>query len=114
MSRYESSTPGQHRENAPIRVACAVVTVSDTRTLADDRSGAAIVDLLEGAVGAERQSEHSVHDRRAEIGTLPVLHEPDGPEDRPGNSERSGVLLYPVLLSKCASPVRRWALPTEP
>jgi molybdenum cofactor biosynthesis protein B len=30
-------------------VACAVVTVSDTRSLADDRSGAAIVELLEAA-----------------------------------------------------------------
>jgi molybdenum cofactor biosynthesis protein B len=30
-------------------VACAVVTVSDTRTLADDKSGATIVELLERA-----------------------------------------------------------------
>jgi molybdopterin adenylyltransferase len=49
MDRYDSPTPGEHRKNAPGSVACAVVTVSDTRTLADDRSGATIVELLEGA-----------------------------------------------------------------
>ncbi len=49
MARYDSPTPREHRENAPNSVACAVVTVSDTRTLADDRSGAAIVELLERA-----------------------------------------------------------------
>ena len=49
MSRYESPSAEEHREEAPPSVACAVVTVSDTRTLADDRSGAAIVELLEAA-----------------------------------------------------------------
>ena len=49
MNRYESSSAKEHREKAPRSVGCAVVTVSDTRTLADDRSGAAIVERLEGA-----------------------------------------------------------------
>ena len=49
MSRYDSLSAEQHRQQAPRRVACAVVTVSDSRTLADDRSGAAIVELLEAA-----------------------------------------------------------------
>ncbi|HEX6961292.1 MAG TPA: molybdenum cofactor biosynthesis protein B [Lacipirellula sp.] len=49
MDRHQSPTPGEHRQNAPQRVVCAVVTVSDTRTLADDKSGATIVELLEGA-----------------------------------------------------------------
>jgi molybdenum cofactor biosynthesis protein B len=49
MSRYDSPSARQHHEQSPDRVACAVVTVSDTRTLADDRSGAAIVELLEAA-----------------------------------------------------------------
>jgi molybdenum cofactor biosynthesis protein B len=35
-----------HREQAPRAIACYVVTCSDTRTPADDRSGAAIRELL--------------------------------------------------------------------
>jgi molybdenum cofactor biosynthesis protein B len=38
-----------HRATAPAAVRCAVLTVSDTRTPATDRSGAAIVSLLEAA-----------------------------------------------------------------
>jgi molybdenum cofactor biosynthesis protein B len=49
MSRYESPSAEEHREGAPPSVGCAVVTVSDTRTLADDMSGATIVELLEAA-----------------------------------------------------------------
>jgi molybdenum cofactor biosynthesis protein B len=49
MSRYESPSAREHQAQAPASVACAVVTVSDTRTLLDDRSGAAIVELLEAA-----------------------------------------------------------------
>jgi molybdenum cofactor biosynthesis protein B len=49
MSRYESPSAEQHRGQAPRSIGCAVITVSDTRTLADDRSGAAIVERLEAA-----------------------------------------------------------------
>lgn len=49
MTRYESTSAQEHREQAPHSVGCAVVTVSDTRTLADDRSGAVIVELLQAA-----------------------------------------------------------------
>lgn len=35
-----------HRSSAPASVACFVLTVSDTRTLETDKSGAAITDLL--------------------------------------------------------------------
>jgi molybdenum cofactor biosynthesis protein B len=49
MSRYESPSAEEHREDAPPSVACAVITVSDTRTLANDRSGTTIVELLEVA-----------------------------------------------------------------
>ncbi len=38
-----------HREAAPRSLAVAVVTVSDTRTLATDTGGASIADALEGA-----------------------------------------------------------------
>ncbi|MCA9259866.1 MAG: MogA/MoaB family molybdenum cofactor biosynthesis protein [Planctomycetales bacterium] len=50
MSDFESASAQQHREQAPDSVACAVITVSDTRTLDDDRSGAEIVTRLE-AIG---------------------------------------------------------------
>jgi molybdopterin adenylyltransferase len=49
MSCYDSPSAKQHRADAPASVACAVLTVSDTRTLADDKSGALIVELLEAA-----------------------------------------------------------------
>jgi molybdenum cofactor biosynthesis protein B len=39
----------EHRRQAPTHVSCAVITVSDTRTLDTDTSGAAIVSLLEHA-----------------------------------------------------------------
>jgi molybdopterin adenylyltransferase len=49
MDRYDSPSAQQHRQQAPASVTCAVVTVSDTRTLADDRSGATIVEMLQRA-----------------------------------------------------------------
>jgi molybdenum cofactor biosynthesis protein B len=38
----------QHRADAPTGIVCAVITVSDTRTLATDRGGDAAVAALEG------------------------------------------------------------------
>jgi molybdenum cofactor biosynthesis protein B len=49
MSCYNSPSAAEHRECAPTSVGCAVLTVSDTRTLADDKSGAGIVERLEAA-----------------------------------------------------------------
>ena len=37
-----------HRQSAPASVACAILTISDTRTLDTDKSGATIADLLAG------------------------------------------------------------------
>jgi len=48
----------EHRAASPARVACFVLTVSDSRTLANDTSGQAIAALLE-------QAGHSVTARRA-------------------------------------------------
>lgn len=45
----EPSSAGAHRSAAPRRVPSVVITVSDTRTLADDTGGALLVELLEGA-----------------------------------------------------------------
>jgi molybdenum cofactor biosynthesis protein B len=39
----------EHKRGAPVQARCFVLTVSDTRTAETDRSGAAIVDLLQGA-----------------------------------------------------------------
>lgn len=41
-----SQVPDQHRKEAPPTVRCAVVTVSDTRSLETDTGGQTIVDLL--------------------------------------------------------------------
>ena len=46
---YESQSAAEHRQNSPTSIGCAVLTVSDTRTMDDDTSGRTIVDLLEEA-----------------------------------------------------------------
>lgn len=45
----EPSPPQSHRQAAPAAVVCGVVTVSDTRTRADDRSGDLVEQLLVAA-----------------------------------------------------------------
>lgn len=62
----ESASIGQHRAEAPESVAAAVVTVSDTRTLQDDASGALITELLEAA-GHSVASRVVVRDEPAAI-----------------------------------------------
>jgi molybdopterin adenylyltransferase len=52
-----SQVSDQHRAEGPRRVRCAVVTVSDTRTLETDTGGQAVVDLLTAA-------GHEIVDRR--------------------------------------------------
>ncbi len=44
-----SQVPDQHRQEAPQVVGCAVITVSDTRTLETDKGGQTAVDLLSEA-----------------------------------------------------------------
>jgi molybdenum cofactor biosynthesis protein B len=44
-----SQTVDEHRQRSPHRIACAVITVSDTRTLEDDTGGALVVEMLESA-----------------------------------------------------------------
>lgn len=46
---YSSESAQQHRSQGPQSVRCAVLTVSDTRSLDDDKSGQTIVDLLQTA-----------------------------------------------------------------
>lgn len=64
-----SSSAQQHREQAPKRVRCAVVTVSDTRTPDTDTSGALIRQRLE-VEGHEVVDYRIVRDEPGEIGPL--------------------------------------------
>jgi molybdenum cofactor biosynthesis protein B len=50
--------PRQHRAYAPKSVSCMVLTVSDSRTVADDKSGQQIRALLEAA--GHRTVEHAI------------------------------------------------------
>lgn len=43
---HPPSIPEEHRRAAPASVNCGVVTISDTRTLEEDRGGALLVELL--------------------------------------------------------------------
>jgi molybdenum cofactor biosynthesis protein B len=54
--RPTGEAPAQHRGYAPARLRCAVLTVSDSRSLSDDGSGALIQEALERA-------EHEVVER---------------------------------------------------
>jgi len=63
----ETASVHRHRAHAPQQVPCAVVTVSDTRTLADDSGGALLCSLLEAA-GHPVAERLLVHDDVAEIG----------------------------------------------
>ncbi len=61
-----SQSVAEHRENAPDRVGCVVVTVSDTRTVETDRSGAIMRERLEAA-GHSIVGYEIVKDEPAEI-----------------------------------------------
>lgn len=61
-----ASVPESHRADAPKSVRCAVITVSDTRTEAEDSSGRHIVDALEAA-GHTVELYRIVKDEPAEI-----------------------------------------------
>jgi molybdenum cofactor biosynthesis protein B len=49
QSTASASAPTEHKGAAPRSIACAVVTISDTRTIATDKSGALIAQFLESA-----------------------------------------------------------------
>jgi len=68
-----SEVPDQHRKEAPRVVGCAVVTVSDTRTLETDTGGQTLVDLLTAAghrVAARQIIPDEPERMRAVIGDL--------------------------------------------
>ena len=64
-----SQSTAQHRSQSPKSVRCAVVTVSDTRTLETDRGGQLVVELLTAA-GHEATAREIVPDDPAKIGPL--------------------------------------------
>jgi len=66
-----SRTAAEHRSQAPTRVGCAVVTVSDTRTLETDTGGQTIVDLLTAA-GHEVAAREIVPDEPRQLRSLLV------------------------------------------
>lgn len=49
MGCFSSESAERHREQSPESVCCAVITVSDTRNVENDRGGQTIVELLEAA-----------------------------------------------------------------
>ena len=53
-----TDAPKQHRSYAPQSVGCVVLTISDSRTVADDKSGQQIRALLEAA--GHRTVEHAI------------------------------------------------------
>jgi molybdenum cofactor biosynthesis protein B len=55
-----------HRASAPARVACFVLTISDTRTLETETSGRAIAELLQAA-GHEVVDRQVVRDEPADV-----------------------------------------------
>jgi len=61
-----SRTVGEHKTQAPSSIRCFVLTVSDTRTPADDRSGDAIVALLTAA-GHQITGRALVKDEPAQV-----------------------------------------------
>ncbi len=65
-SGHASASTEEHRAQAPNSVRCFVLTVSDTRTDADDRGGALIREILL-ANGHEIVGSRIVRDEKAEI-----------------------------------------------
>ena len=63
------TAPDQHRGYAPKSVRCSVLTVSDSRTAADDKSGDLIQELLE-AGGHEVAERSIVPDEPAQVKPL--------------------------------------------
>jgi molybdenum cofactor biosynthesis protein B len=67
-----STTPEQHKAEGPAAVRCAVITVSDTRTLETDTGGQTVVDRLTTA-GHTLVARHIVPDEPARM--RPLLQE---------------------------------------
>ena len=75
-----TQVPEKHRAEAPKQLRCAVVTVSDTRTLETDRGGQTALDLLNGA-GHEVTHREIIRDdaipMRGLVSTLAIREDVD-------------------------------------
>jgi len=71
--RMSGEAPARHRAYAPKSIACAVLTVSDSRTVADDKSGALIAELL--AAAGHRAVTHLIVPDDVEAIRFAVLRE---------------------------------------
>lgn len=66
-----SQSAAEHRATSPTALRCAVITVSDTRTLETDTGGQTVVDLLSSA-GHEVAAREIVRDEPAQMRPLLV------------------------------------------
>ena len=66
-----SQSAAEHRATSPTALRCAVITVSDTRTLETDTGGQTVVDLLSGA-GHEVAAREIVRDEPTQMRPLLV------------------------------------------
>ena len=48
-TKGKTSTPHEHKKSAPVRVGIQIITVTDTRDAAQDRSGAALTEIFVAA-----------------------------------------------------------------
>lgn len=64
-----SSIPETHRATSPESVACAAITISDTRTLENDTGGGTVVAML-SAAGHQIVGREIVRDEPAQIREL--------------------------------------------
>ena len=67
-----TTPPDEHRAAAPQQVRCAVVTISDTRTIETDRGGEAVIEAL-SSEGHQVTARHLIPDNEAQIRELVQL-----------------------------------------
>jgi molybdenum cofactor biosynthesis protein B len=76
-----STSTQQHRAEAPGKIRCFILTVSDTRTAEDDRGGALIRELLEAAghelVGYQIVRDEEVAISQAALSTRDGISDPE-------------------------------------
>jgi molybdenum cofactor biosynthesis protein B len=73
-----STTPAEHKSDAPDQICCAVITVSDTRTLETDTGGALVVERLHSAGHRIEQREVIPDDPDVMRPLLELLRDHDG------------------------------------
>lgn len=70
---HHASVPGEHKAHAPTRLRFGILTVSDSRSLADDRSGDEIAAIIKAAghdVARRAIARDEIDEVRAAVGAL--------------------------------------------